>query len=309
MGMRPESKMGDAVNRIKKIMREPLVHFLLIGAGLFLLFNFTTGPAGDKANRIVVMPGQVEQMTAIFTRSRMRPPTEQEMAGLIESYLRDEIYYREALAMGLDKDDGLIRRRMRQKVEYILEDISAQADPTDEVLTDFMQKHMDRYRLEAQISFRQVYLNPDRRKDMVGDARKILVRLRVGTDPETLGDPIMVRHKFDLASEREVERAFGKSFARQILKVEPGDWAGPVLSGLGGHLLMVSERKDGRMPELAEVRTMVERDWQAQRRKELKDITFRKLLEGYEVVMGQPSQPGNGSDTAVAATPAEAGAR
>jgi hypothetical protein len=290
-------------------MREPLVHFLLIGAGLFLLFNFTNGPAGDKPNRIVVTPGQVEQMTARFTRSRMRPPTEQEIAVLIESYLRDEIYYREALTMGLDKDDALIRRRMRQKLEFILENISAQADPTDEVLTDFMRKRMDRYRLEAQISFHQVYLNPDQRKDMVGDAQKMLVRLRVGTDPKTLGDPIMVRHEFDFASESEIERAFGESFAQQILKLEPGDWAGPVISGLGGHLVMVSERRDGRMPELAEVRTMVERDWLAQRRKELKDITFRKLLEGYEVVMEQPSKPGNASDTAVAATQAEEGTR
>jgi hypothetical protein len=307
--MRPESKMGDAVNKTKEIIREPLVHFLLIGAGLFMLFNFTNGPAGDKSNRIVVTPGQVEQMTARFTRSRMRPPTEKEMDGLIEGYLRDEIYYREALAMGLDKDDGLIRRRMRQKVEYILEDISAQADPTDEVLTDFMQKHMNRYRLETQISFQQVYLNPDRRKDMVGDAGKILVRLSAGTDPKTLGDPIMVAHKFNFASESKIERAFGESFAQQVLRLEPGAWTGPVVSGLGGHLVMVSERKDERMPELAEVRTEVGRDWLAQSRKELKDITFRKLLEGYEVIMEQPTKPDEASGTAVAATPTQAGAQ
>ena len=294
---------------MKKWLKEPLVHFILIGAVLFLLFNFTNGPAGDKPNRIVVTPGQVEQMTARFTRSRMRPPTEQEIAVLIESYLRDEIYYREALAMGLDKDDALIRRRMRQKLEFILEDISAQADPTDEVLTDFMRKRMDRYRLDAQISFQQVYLSPDRRKDMVGDAGKMLARLRAGTDPEALGDRIMMEHKFDLADEREIERAFGEAFAQQILKLEPGAWVGPVISGLGGHLVMVSERRDGRMPELAEVRTMVERDWLAQRRKELKDSTFRKLLEGYEVVMEQPPKPGNASDAAVAATTAEEGAR
>jgi hypothetical protein len=307
--MRPESKMGDAVNKTKEIIREPLVHFLLIGAGLFLLFNFTNGPAGDKSNRIVVTPGQVEQMTARFTRSRMRPPTKQEMTGLIEDHLRDEIYYREAIAMGLDKNDGLVRRRMRQKLEFILEDISAQADPTDEVLTDFMQKHMNRYRLETQISFQQVYLSPDRRKDMTGDTRKMLARLRAGTDPKTLGDPIMVGHEFYFAYESEIKRAFGEVFARQILKLEPGDWAGPVISGLGGHLVLVSERRDGRMPELAEVRTVVERDWLAQRRKELKDLTFRKLLEGYEVVMEPPSKPGDASDTAVAATPAEEGTR
>ena len=297
------------MNRIKKTMREPLVHFLLIGAGLFLLFNFTNGPAGDKPNRIVVTPGRVEQMTANFTRSRMRPPTEQEMAGLIENYLRDEIYYREALAMGLDKDDGLIRRRMRQKVEYILEDISAQADPTDETLTAFMRQRMDKYRVEAQISFQQVYLNPDRRKDMVGDARKMLVRLRAGADPKTLGDPIMVAHKFNFASESKIEMAFGESFAQQVLRLEPGAWTGPVISGLGGHLVMVSERKDGRIPELAEVRTEVERDWLAQSRKELKDDTFRKLLEGYEVIMEQSTKPDAASGTAVAATPTQAGAQ
>jgi len=307
--MRPESNLGDAVNRIKKTMREPLVHFLLIGAGLFLLFNFTNGPAGDKPNRIVVTPGQVEQMTARFTRTWMRPPTQQEIAGLIESYLRDEIYYREALAMGLDKDDASIRRRMRQKLEFILEDISAQADPTDEALTDFMRKRRDKYRLEAQISFRQVYLNPNQRKDLEGDALKILARLRAGTDPETFGDPILVGHQFDFASESEVERAFGESFVQQILKLEPGDWTGPVLSGLGEHLVMVSDRRDGRMSELAEVRTMVERDWLAQCRKETKDVTFRKLLEGYEVVMEQPTKPDYASGTAVAATPPEAGVR
>jgi hypothetical protein len=297
------------MKRINSLLREPLVHFLLIGAGLFLLFNFTNGPAGDKPNRIVVTPGQVERMTAKFTRTWMRPPTGQEMANLIEDHLRNEIYYREAVAMGIDKDDPLIRQRMRQKLEFILEDISAQADPTDEDLSAFMRKHMKKYRLEAQISFRQVYLNPNKRTDLYGDALKILARLRSGTDPETLGDPILVRHQFDLASESEVERAFGESFVQQILKLEPSDWTGPVLSGLGEHLVMVSERRDGRMSELAEVRTMVERDWLSQRRKELKDDTFRKLLEGYEVVMEQPSKQGNASDTAVAATPAEAGAR
>jgi hypothetical protein len=294
------------VNRLKKIMREPLVHFLLIGAGLFLLFNFTNGPADDQSNRIVVTPGQVEQMAARFTGSRMRPPTEQEIAVLIENHLRDEIYYREALTMGLDKDDALIRRRMRQKLEFILEDLSAQADPSDEELTDFMQQHMDRYRLEARVSFKQIYLNPDRREDVVGAAREILARLHGGTDPMTLGDPIMVEHTFTFASESEIKRAFGNSFVQHIVKLEPGDWVGPVLSGLGEHLVLVSERRDGRMPELAEVRAVVERDWLAQRGRELKDITFRKLLEGYEVIMEQPTKSEYGSKAAITATPPEA---
>lgn len=276
------------MNKMQKTMREPLVHFLIIGAGLFLLFSFTNGPAGDKLNRIVVTSGQVEQMIENFSRTWMRPPTKEEMAGLIEDYLRDEIYYREAVAMGLDKDDSSIRRRMRQRLEFILEDISALADPSDEQLTAFMQEHKDNFHIEPRISFRQIYLNPDKRHDMVGDAEKILIKLRAGIDAVALGDRIMVGYKFDLASESEVERIFGESFSRQILKLEPSGWVGPFFSGLGGHLVMVSERRDGRMPELAEVRAIVERDWIVQRRKELEDDCFRRFLERYEVVI-EPS--------------------
>lgn len=289
---------------VTRLMREPLVHFLLIGAALFLLFSFMSSPAGDKANRIVVTPGQVEQLAARFKGTWLRPPSKEEIAGLIESYVRDEVYYREATAMGLDKNDGVIRRRMRMKLEFILEDISAQAEPTDEELTAFLQKHRERFQQEAQISFRQVYLNPDKRRDTKGDVKKILARLRGGTKPEAVGDPIMVGYEFELSYESDVERLFGESFARQIVTLVPGDWAGPVISGLGTHLVMVSERKERRMPELAEVRAMVEREWLAQHRQELKDAIYRKFLEGYEVVMEQPKAADYGSGTAVAATPA-----
>ncbi|MCJ7555660.1 MAG: peptidylprolyl isomerase [Gammaproteobacteria bacterium] len=297
------------MNRIKKIMREPLVHFLVIGAGLFLLYGVINGPAGDKPNRIIVTPGQVEQIIAKFSLTWMRPPNEKEMAGLIEDYLRDEIYFREATAMGLDRDDLLIRRRMRQKLEFILEDISAQTEPTEDDLTAFMLEHMDSYQLEPKVSFRQVYLNPDQRHDIKGDAGNMLAELRAGAKPEKLGDSTMGGYEFEMATRSEIERRFGESFARQVVKLEPGVWSGPFFSGLGGHLVMVSHREDGRTTELDEVRTRVERDWMAQQRKELKDITFRKLLEGYEVVIEQPVKPASGSRTAVAATLPGSGAR
>ena len=133
---------------MKKFFREPLVHFLLIGAGLFLLFgwrggpaSFPAGPSGPQSAKIVVATSEIDQMTGTFTRTWQRPPTEEEVKGLVEDFVRNEIYYREALAIGLDRDDGVIRRRLRQKMEFIFEDISSRTEPTEEDLLAYMKKH------------------------------------------------------------------------------------------------------------------------------------------------------------------------
>ena len=297
------------MNRIRKAMREPLLHFLFIGAGLFFLFSSINGPVDDKPNRIVVTPGQVELLAANFTRTWMRPPTEQEMEGLIKSYLRDEVYYREAIALGLDKDDAFIRRRMRQKLEFILEDITAQIDPTEDELRAYMLDHRKSFWLEPQVSFRQLYLNPDQRHDIEGDAENMLAQLHAGENPEELGDLTMTAYEFGLTYQSEIAKRFGDKFAREILNLGPGKWTGPVYSGLGEHLVMVSERIEGRLPELSEVRSDVEREWLIERRRELEDATYNRLLEEYEVVMEAPPKPDYGLGTAVAATLDEAGAR
>ena len=297
------------MNIFKKALREPLLHFLVIGAGLFLLFSFINGPAVDKPNRIVVSKGQLEQLADKFSRIWMRPPSEQEMARLMEDYLRDEVYYREALALGLDKDDNVIRRRLRQKLEFIFEDVTGLVDAGDDELTAFMNEHQEQYQLPPQVSFRHIYLSYDTRQDINGDAAKLLARLQAGENPEELGDQITLPSEFNLASQDAIERRFGDEFARQLVAVQSGIWVGPVSSGFGGHLVLVRERVEGRMPELAEVREEVQRDWLLEEREKLKEATFHQLLENYEVVMEQPEKPESASGTAVAATSAEAGAR
>lgn len=297
------------MNILKKTLREPLLHFLVIGAGLFLLFSFINGPAVDKPNRIVVSKGQVEQLEDKFSRIWMRPPSEQEMARLMEDYLRDEVYYREALALGLDKDDNVIRRRLRQKLEFIFEDVTGLVDPGDEELTAFMNKNKEKYQLQTQVSFRHLYLSYDKRQDINGDAAKLLVRLQAGDNPEELGDQITLPSEFEMASQDDIERRFGDEFARQLVSLQPGIWAGPVSSGFGGHLVLVSEKVDGRMPELAEVRDEVQGDWLLEEREKLKEATFRQLLENYEVVMEQPGKSESASGKALAATSSEEGTR
>ena len=276
------------MNVLGKIIREPLLHFLFLGGGLFLLFNAMNGETMDKPNQIVVSQGQVELLTANFTRTWERPPSDEEMQMLVDNYLQDEVYYREALALGLDEDDSVIRRRLRQKLGFILEDTAALLDPDDAELTVYMDAHAEQFRVQPQVSFRQIYLSRDTRSDIDADASEILARLQAGDDPQLLGDRIMLEDAYTLASRDDIKRRFGEGFAHQLLTVTPGDWAGPLTSGFGGHLVLITEIKPGRMPELAEVKDAVKREWLLARTEELKQNTFRKLLENYEVVMQEP---------------------
>lgn len=278
---------------MKKFFREPLVHFLLIGAGLFLLFGWRGGPAalppgqsGPQSAKIVVPQGDIDQMIATFTRTWQRPPTEEEVKGLVEDFVRNEIYYREALAMGLDRDDSVIRRRMRQKMEFIFEDIAAQTEPTDEELLAYMKKHPDSYRVDPQIAFRHVYVNADKRgKNAEADARQILAQLNQGTDPDSVGDPLLLDAEIKLSPLWDISKQFGEEFGRNLLALKSGKWEGPVRSGFGLHLVLVTKRVGGRLPDLKEVREMVKRDWTFDRQKEVKDAAYAKIRERYVVIV------------------------
>jgi hypothetical protein len=276
--------------RFKRFFSEPLLHFLVIGAALFVFYALTREQGSDAPNRIVVSSGQVEQLVANFQRTRLREPTEFELAALVENHVREEVFYREALAMGLDQNDPLVRRRMGMKLELILEDLSAEA-VSDEDLEAFLKEQSDQFRTQAQVSFEQVYLNPDKHTDLVAAAKMMLDRLNDGAAPESLGDPTLLPSTYTLATQNEIERAMGKQFARDVVGLVPGDdWIGPVYSEFGAHLLQVSDRVEARLPELAEIRAAVERDYLSQRRDELKSLVYEKLRAGYEVTIESPER-------------------
>ena len=274
---------------MNKLIKDPLLHFLLIGALLFLVFELIKSPVGNQENRIVITRGDIDALQANFARTWQRPPTENEISGLIKEKVRDEIAYREAVAMGLDQGDSVIRRRLRMKMELIVEDVAGLSSPTDEDLEAYLVEHRESFHQQPQVSFMHVYLNSDKRGARVeDDARQILTKVSaagVDADPESYSDPNMLPKKLPLYYINDIGRLFGADFSRQILEVKPGGWTGPVWSSYGLHLVYVWERIEGRDPKLDEVRKEVEREWSAKRRKEFTEETYNKLRERYTIVI------------------------
>lgn len=272
--------------RVRTWWREPLVHFLAIGALLFLVFNWRAG-GGAGSNHIVITPGQIEAMAAGFARTWQRPPTSIELKGLLDDYVREEIATREAMAAGLDRDDAVIRRRLRQKLEFVAEDSIDATPPTDAQLQAWLEANPESFRIEPSVAFRQVYLNSDRRGARTeSDGRRLLEQL-TAAGPEAnlaaVGDSLMLPNEVVRSTQTEVARQFGEDFADAVVKIEPGQWTGPVRSGYGAHIVFVRERVEGRLPSLDDARPLVEREYTSARRKRELDALYQKLLERYRV--------------------------
>ena len=272
---------------MRKLIKEPLLHFLFIGVLLFLVFEFLPNSSGEEQDEIVITQGDIKSLKANFARTWQRPPTDRELTGIVEEFIREEIAYREAKAMGLDRDDSVIRRRLRMKMELLIEDIAGLTSPTDEELQTYLTANRENYSIPPQVSFMQVYLSPDRRGvEVENDALAVLADLGSageGADPVSYGDQNMLPGQLPLSYLDYIDRIFGKDFTRQLIEISPGRWSGPVWSSYGLHLVFVRKRIEGRDPELAEVRKEVERDWTAKRRKDIKEEMYQKLREKYLV--------------------------
>lgn len=292
---------------MKSLLREPLIHFLCIGAALFLLFELFDDPAGLQSSRIVITDGQIEFLKASYARSRQRPPTEQELQGLIDGYVREEIFYREALALGLDKDDTIIRKRLNQKLELMSDDIAGITIPSDEQLQEFLETHAESFRTQTRISFRHVYLNVYQRGNSAEDEAARLLALLTDeankSDPDNLGDSLMLPKTFNLSPVNEIARMFGEPFSLELINNKPGQWRGPVQSGYGLHLILVTEHVEGKLPQLDEIQETVEWEWSAAHRKELKENIYKEIREKYTVEFEQPA---NGAGNIQAVSTAQA---
>ena len=278
--------------RLSKLLREPLVHFLLIGLALFLVFKIAGGQESESPDEIVVSQGAIESLARSWEKTWQRSPLPREMEGLVESYIKEEVLYREALAMGLEKDDTIIKRRLGQKMTFLFEDVADQAEVTDEELAQYLAENEESYRIDPEFTFSHVYLSPDKRgESLEEDARLLLAELRgsQGTEGDVpYGDSLMLPYSFESLPAREVDRQFGTGFAAGLSEVETGTWTGPVRSGFGLHLVFIEERVEGRVPDLEEVRDAVQRDLVAQRRRDANDKIYQRLRERYTVTIEQP---------------------
>jgi hypothetical protein len=284
--------MSIVTDRIKRLLREPLVHFLLIGACVYAGYAFLgEQPEEASPETIRVTAGEVEWMVDAWTSKWGRPPTQRELLGLIRDRIRETAYYREALAMGLDKDDVIIRRRLTQKLEFLTEDLATATAPTDEELRVFFKEHRDQYRTPDLITFTHVFLDPDKRGDAtLEDAKTLKAKLvEMGEDAvgkgEPLGDRFMLQNYYPERTQLEVGKLFGNGFAQPLFELEPGKWHGPVLSGYGTHLVFVHSLATAPVPEFAAVAESVKRDWAAQKREEFNNNFADRLLSRYQVIV------------------------
>ena len=266
---------------MRNLIRQPLVHFFLLGAALFVLFDVVNDDAGSAPGEIVVDANRIEALAARFERTWKRPPTPAELDGLIDSYVREEILYRDALALGLDQDDPVVRQRMAQKIEFMFD---GELPPPDEAeLVEWLESHADRYRAAPKYAFEQVFFNPERRGHrLMDDVRDALAALDTGESTVT-GDATLLPARVELSSTLTIERLFGPDFATGLEGQPVGAWSGPVPSSYGLHLVRVLRHEPGYLPPLDEVRAAVERDWLQAKSEQAKQAIYQAIRERYKV--------------------------
>lgn len=270
---------------LRKFIREPLVHFLG-GALLIFAFFWATGSDRDPADYAInIDETDIVRLKTGWIQNFRRAPTQAELDSLIDQEIAEEIYYREALRLGLDKNDPVIRRRLFTKMRFIDGEESAIAEPTDALLQQWMDKNPGKYALPSLYDFEQIYLG----QISIADARDRIDQLNGGAEPSTFAQPLSMPGTFARASSAEIARQFGDRFAEQLEKLEPGAWSGPVASGYGMHAVKITAKVPGQKAGLDDVRQRVVNDWRATQQAAQKEKALSRYRAQYEITVA--SQP------------------
>ena len=254
-----------------------MLHFLLLGIVLFAIYQWKA-PVDSGGRRIVITQGVVDDLVAQHVAARGREPSSTELSRLIESYVRDEILYREGVKLGLERDDIVVKRRVRQKIEMIAEEDASTRAPTDADLSAYLTANQARFVQPAILTFEQVFIGASTSGPGVVHAA-----LRNGADPTALGKPTLLPHRMTLTPADLVARDFGPSFAAALEKAPVGEWVGPIDSSFGAHYVRVSDRTPAVAPPLAAVRDHVVREWENDRRQRARNDAYATMRRGYEV--------------------------
>ena len=270
------------------LLKEPLFQFLVLGAALFGLFHFVGKTKTDAPEKIVVSSARINNLADGFARTWRRPPGKEELQGLVDDYIRDEVFYREGRAAGLDRDDVIIRRRVRQKMEFFAEDASV-PEPSEAELAAYLAANPERFKTEDRLTFHQVFLSATRRGAAIDrDSQQVSNALAdTAVDTTAIGDSFLLGEEFQTVSLSELAGIFGDVFAKRMSVIEQGRWQGPVPSSFGQHFVYISERIPGSLPALDAVRDAVRREWSNARRLEAEQKLYGSLRERYEIVVEQ----------------------
>jgi PPIC-type PPIASE domain len=276
-------------SRVRAVLREPLFQFTMLGGALFLAWPLIQDKVAPPQNRIVITAQQIERATDYFYQTHLRLPDPDELQPLIEEQIQTEVEFREGLALGLDRDDEIIRRRIKQKLEFMTEDVIDQAKPGDAALQAYLDARREAFGAGPKIVFSQIYLDPSRHGDhLAADAGRLLARLNAGDGRLDYGvdsDTLPVPNDFEMTTLPDVTAMFGTEFAAALPNQPVGKWVGPIRSGYGLHLVLVREIKPGKPPELADVRDQVLREYQADRRAEANQEAYRKMRAKYVITV------------------------
>ncbi|PKI18213.1 peptidyl-prolyl cis-trans isomerase [Colwellia sp. 12G3] len=266
----------------KKILTEPLLHFILIALLFFVLYELINPNVADDSKIITISDNRIEQLKKGFEKTWTRKPTKQELDKIIESYALDEIYAREAKALGLGENDEVIRRRLRQKMEFILQDMSVLQQPSTEELNSYYQRNIDNYKQDNQYSFEQVYIMDSRPKNQLAELlTQQKQRILLGKVPQ--GDTSMLPTTLDNKYSHQINRQFGIGFNAALDEAPFNQWVGPIKSGLGLHFIKVSQRNTGTASALSEIKDRVIKDWRYQQNKIFIANYQMSLLKQYQL--------------------------
>ncbi len=293
----------------RRWLREPLLHFLLLGIVLFAAYHFMERGRGcaEPSKQIQLTLDDLNQLNLYFHSQWRRQPTPEEFRLLVENKVQEEVLYREALAMGLDKDDTIVKRRMAQKMQFLAEDIAAAREPATAELKAWFEQNSAKFAQPNRVSFRHMYFSPDRRGQQVcDDARKALSSI-AGQPVDTemaagLADPFMFQDYYGERSPEQLAKEFGPAFAQAISNVKPGSWQGPIESGYGWHLVFVDTVVPGRVPAFEEVEQDVKSVWLDEQKAQSWQKAYQAMRAKYTVLLQAPPDIGTSSSAARVAT-------
>jgi hypothetical protein len=275
---------------MKRWLKEPLLHFALLGALIFAVsaWRERQRPPENATANIEITAGTIAWLREGFTRQWHREPDADDLRGLLSDHLREEVLYREALAMGLDRNDSIVRRRMAQKMEFLTQDIAAAVEPEEAALRKFFEENAARYAKAARVSFRHVFFSKERRgANLEKDAAEALAALANGASDETMGDPFLREHVFTDADADEIAAALGREFAEKVTVTPAGEWRGPLPSSYGVHLVRVSERGESQAVAFEAVRDAVARDFSDKRRRTANQDFLERLKTQYRITVDE----------------------
>jgi hypothetical protein len=270
------------MKRFSNFIKEPIVLFVLLGAFIFLMYTRASAYIDQKNRQVHVSQTQIAILAESFQKTWGRSPTAEELRAQVDNFIMDEIFFKEAVAMGLDKTDPSVKRRLRQMMEMMMDDF-ATIYPTETQLREYLTENPEKFRQDSRISFRHIYFPME---DKEG-AEQLLGRLQQGIPAEIdyPGGLSLIPDQLENESEREVGSLFGEVFTREVFRLETGTWSGPIASSYGWHLVRVSDRIEGEIPDLNEIWDLVEREWTVKRKMEVKEQQYKAMRDHYWITI------------------------